>query len=466
MIKLSKLQQEYFKIIETIFSEFDGALIVDEKGIIRVFTDNYARETGLKKEDVVGKRVNEVFPNTRMLEVLEKGVPIIADVWEYNGKSQVVSRIPITANGKIIGAAGFSIFRYHDEILKFAQKVSAVFSDFEARKKGQLKSDSQAKYSLASIVGNSEAILQAKEKVRMVASSSIPVCIYGETGTGKELFAHAIHFESSRRENPFIRVNCAAIPESLLESEIFGYDEGAFTGANKKGKPGKFELADRGSIFLDEIAELSALSQAKLLRVLQEKEFERVGGIETIHVDVRVISATNVDLRHLVKEGKFRKDLLFRLDVFPIYIPPLRKRLEDILPLCEHFIDVYNRETGHYVEGVSKEGLKMLYNYHWPGNVRELSTVIKRACVNRKQGIIEVEDLILFNKNSYALELRERSDFINLSTTRKETEKKAIKKALALTGGNKTRAAQLLGLSRSTLYYKINKYNLEKRENE
>lgn len=186
MLKLSKLPHEYFKIIETIFSEFDGALIVDEKGIIRVFTDNYARETGLAKEEVIGKRVDEVFPNTRMLEVLEKGVPIIADIWEYNGKSQVVSRIPITANGKIIGAAGFSIFRYHDEILKFAQKVSAVFSTLEVRNKG-LKRDSQAKYSLASIVGNSEAILQAKEKVRMVASSSIPVCIYGETGTGKEL---------------------------------------------------------------------------------------------------------------------------------------------------------------------------------------------------------------------------------------------------------------------------------------
>ncbi|SHG85826.1 Transcriptional regulator containing PAS, AAA-type ATPase, and DNA-binding Fis domains [Thermosyntropha lipolytica DSM 11003] len=463
-MKLSKLPPEYFKIIETIFNEFDGALIIDEKGIIRVFTDNYARETGLKKEEVVGKRVDEVFPHTRMLEVLEKGVPIIADIWEYNGKSQVVSRIPITANGQIIGAAGFSIFRYHEEVLKFAHKIAAVFSSLETGKKEKPPSGSMAKYSLASIVGRSEAILEAKEKVRMVASSSIPVCIYGETGTGKELFAHALHFESSRREYPLIRVNCAAIPEALLESELFGYEEGAFTGASKKGKIGKFELAHRGSIFLDEVSELSPLSQAKLLRVLQEKEFERVGGVDTVHVDVRVISATNVDLKKLVEEGKFRQDLLFRLEVFPIYIPPLRERLGDIELLCEHFIDMYNRETGNQIEGIEEEVLKLFYHYSWPGNVRELEAVVKRACVKRKNGLIKVQDIVWSREDRSDLKRRLRvEENLNLKMTKREAEKEAIRKALAWAGGNKTKAAALLGLSRSTLYYKINKYGLEER---
>ena len=330
-----------------------------------------------------------------MLEVLNTGKPIIADIWELAGKSQIVSRVPITLNGSIIGAAGFNIFRYLDDAQGFAHRITNMFSELKYYKE-EVKRLSSAKYSLASIVGKSDAIVEAKEQVRMVAATSMPVSITGETGTGKELFAHAVHQESSRREYPLIRVNCASIPENLLESELFGYEEGAFTGARKSGKPGKFELAHKGTLFLDEISELSWVAQAGLLRVLQEKELERVGGIDTIAVDVRIISATNLPLRELVSQGKFRKDLFFRLDVFPIHIPPLRERMEDLEPLTEFFINQFNQETGGHIKGISKEAMARLHQYHWPGNVRELNTVIERACIDTGAGIISIDNLLRF----------------------------------------------------------------------
>lgn len=458
MIKLSTLPEAYLKVIEIIFSEFDGALIIDEKGIIRVYTEYYERETGMPRDQVIGKPVNEVFPDTKLLQVLETGKHIIGDIWQLNGKVQVVSRVPITAGGKIIGAAGFNIFRYIDDARGFARRFSQMVSELKYYKE-EIKMLSSAKYSLASIVGQSEAILEAKERVRLIASSSIPVSIYGETGTGKELFAHAVHQESPRREKPLIRINCASLPENLIESEMFGYEEGAFTGARKKGKPGKFEIANQGSLFLDEIAELSNSTQARLLRVLQEKEIERVGGSETIPVDVRIISASNVPLNQLVSQAKFRKDLLFRLDVFPIYIPPLRERKEDILPLVEHFITQYNRENGTHIEGINNQALKMLHNYHWPGNARELNNLIERACIDARQGIITVDNLLRFVSKRNKTPEQTYTGF-NINKSRDEAEKATILRALQASNGNKSQAAQLLGLSRSALYNKLQRFDI------
>ena len=455
-MKLSETPAKYLQMIETVLSEFDGALIVDEQGIIRVFTDYYARETGLKKEAVIGKRVDEIFPTTRMLEVLKSGKPIIADIWELGGKMQVVSRVPITSKGKIIGAAGFNIFRYLDDALGFAERISKMFIELKYYKE-QVQRLSSARYSLASIIGKSKGILEAKERVRYVAASSMPVTIYGETGTGKELFAHAVHQESPRREYPLIRINCAAIPDNLIESELFGYEEGAFTGARKSGKPGKFELAHRGSILLDEVAELSYNSQARLLRVLQEKELERVGGTQTLSVDVRIISATNVTLQRMVAAKRFRKDLYFRLDVFPINIPPLRQRLDDLPLLCEHFIQNYNQEEGGDVAGIDTEALQVLQGYHWPGNVRELQTVIERACISARQGLIKVYHLYRF---SSAVPAEKRENIFDLQIARDEAEKKTIQQALQACEGNKSAAARCLKISRSTLYEKILKYGL------
>ncbi len=458
MYKLSELPKKYLHIIETIFSEFDGALIIDEQGIIRVFTDYYARETGLTKESVIGRRVDEIFPSTKMLEVLETGRPIIADLWELNGKAQIVSRVPITANGKIIGAAGFNIFRYLEEAQGFAQRITDMFSELKYYKEEMNKLLS-VKYTLASIIGVSEAIIEVKERIKLVAASNIPVSIYGETGTGKELIAHAVHFEGMRRDFPFIKVNCASIPENLVESELFGYEEGSFTGARKKGKPGKFELADKGSIFLDEIGDLSLISQAKLLRVLQEQEIERVGGTTTINIDVRIISATNYSLSELVRRGKFRKDLLFRLDVFPIHIPPLRERLNDIPPLVESFIGQYNLESGTNIEGIDEESMKILTGYHWPGNVRELHSVMERACIDTRNGLIKPENLLRFTNSKYITNITTTSK-INLNEIKAKAEKDAILKVLQQTNGNKTETAKMLGLSRSTLYSKLREHNI------
>lgn len=458
MIKLSTLPEKYLKVIEIILSEFDGALIIDEKGIIRVYTEYYARETGLPREQVIGKKVDDVFADTKMLKVLETGKPIIGDIWRLNGKVQIVSRVPITADGKIIGAAGFNIFRFMDDARGFANRISQMVCELDYYKE-EVKRLSSAKYSLASIVGQSAAILEAKERVRLIASTAIPVSIYGETGTGKELFAHSVHEESPRREKPLIRINCASLPENLIESELFGYEEGAFTGARKKGKPGKFEIANQGSLFLDEISELASPAQARLLRVLQEKEIERVGGTDTIPVDVRIISASNVPLIQLVNEAKFRKDLLFRLDVFPIYIPPLRERKEDILPLAEHFINIYNREAGTHIEGLSNEALQVLHDYHWPGNARELNTSMERACIDAREGLITVDNLLRYVNSSKATPDYANTSF-DLNQSRAEAEKATILRAIQASNGNKTKAAQLLGLSRSALYYKIQHFCL------
>ncbi|HPF43077.1 MAG TPA: sigma 54-interacting transcriptional regulator [Syntrophomonadaceae bacterium] len=459
MLKLSKLPKKYLDVIETVFSDFEGAIIIDENGKILIFTDHYARETGFKKEDVVGKRVDEVFPSTRMMEVLRTGKPIIADIWYLHGKSQVVSRVPITINGEIIGAAGFNVFRYIDDAKGFAKRLHHLSSELTYYKE-EVKRLSAAKYSLNSIIGNSDGIQEAKMRVRIAAPSTSPILITGETGTGKELFAHAIHQESSRRDFPFIRVNCATIPPNLIESELFGYEEGAFTGAKKSGKPGKFELANRGSIFLDEISELSASAQAQLLRVLQEKEIDRIGGTSSIKVDVRVISATNRPLPELVKEGKFRSDLLFRLDVFPIFIPPLRERMTDIEPICEHFIKQYNSENGTKITGLSKEALGALYDYHWPGNVRELYNIIERSCIDAGDGEISIDNLLRFAERFESINNIKAYRGFDIEKAKMEAEKATIQRALIKTHNNRTKAAELLGISRSALYYKMKIYKI------
>lgn len=459
MIRLNELPSETWELIETIFSGFDGAVIVDARGKIVVFTDHYEQESGLKKDDVIGRHVLDVFPHSRLPEVLKSGKPIIADVWQLNGKSRIVSRHPIIYGGKIIGAAGVNVFRYMEEARNFASRVSALHSEL-AYYKDALKKLSGARYSMAGIIGQSEAIEEAKDKVRRVATTNAPVLLYGETGTGKELFAHAIHQESARRDGPLIRVNCASIPESLMESEFFGYEEGAFTGARKGGKPGKFELAQKGSIFLDEISDLPYSMQPKLLRVLQEKEIERVGGTEIMAVDIRIISATNIDLRRLVASNRFREDLFYRLNVFMIRIPPLRERMEDLPLLVDHFIMRQNAETGTRIEGIRREALDALARYHWPGNVRELEISIERACLDAQDGMIGVGNLIRFGGKKVSERKNPAQPRQTLKEAREEAEKAAIQYALKSARGNKQKAADILGIHRTSLYYKLREYGM------
>lgn len=456
MTGLTDLDKEFWNRLETIFAGFDGAIIIDEHGRIVLFSEYYAKELGVSREEVLGKNVLKYFPHTRLLEVIQTGKPIIADRWEMLGKGHIVSRIPIEYDDKIIGAVGFTVFPYI-KMQHFITKLSALSTELSYYKE-TVKKLSGAKYSMHSIIGQSEALMEAKDKAHKIAGSSAPVILYGETGTGKELFAHAIHQESPRRNGPMIRVNCAGIPENLMESEFFGYEEGAFTGAKKGGKPGKFELANQGSIFLDEISQLPYAMQSKLLRVLQEKEFEKVGGTEVLKADARVISASNVDLRKLLNQNLFREDLFYRLNVFIIKIPPLRERIGDIPILVKHFIKEQNIQNGTQIEGVERDALKLLNNYNWPGNVRELETSIERACLDTKAGMIKIDNLVRFGGGKIVE--KSPGPLPTLKEARETAEKATIVNAMELTGGNKQKAADYLGIHRTSLYHKLHEYGL------
>ncbi|MDQ0287328.1 two-component system response regulator AtoC [Desulfofundulus luciae] len=314
--------------------------------------------------------------------------------------------------------------------------------------------------SMETMIGQSPAMQAVYKNIGRVAASNVTVLIQGESGTGKELVARAIHNNSSRRDGPFIKINCAAIPENLMESELFGHEKGAFTGAGAR-KPGKFELAHRGTIFLDEIGELSLATQAKLLRVLQEKEFERVGGTEIIRVDVRILAATNKDLEHCVQEGTFREDLYFRLKVVTIWLPPLRERMEDVPVLARAFLQKYSREQNKIVTDFSPEAMALLMQYDWPGNVRELRNICEQAVVMTRGPVILPEDLphsLRFPQH----ELKE--NIIKPGMTLKEivadVERRVILKALQEHNWNRTATARALGLNRRSLYAKMKEHGL------
>lgn len=308
------------------------------------------------------------------------------------------------------------------------------------------------------IIGESDKIKNVLNIVSRVANSNATVLIMGESGTGKELIANAIHFNSNRKHKPYVKINCGAIPENLLESELFGYEKGAFTGAVSR-KPGKFELADGGTIFLDEVGELTPAIQVKLLRVLQEREFERIGGVETIKVDVRIIAATNRNLMDMVEKGEFREDLYYRLNVIPVELPPLRERKEDIPKLIEFFIEKYCREIGREKLSFEEGALKILMNYEWKGNIRELENVIERLVI-LNQGRIIKKDMLpreILNCENKEVHFLLPEEGINLD----EVEKSFIIQALEKTDYNQTHAAKMLGITRHTLLYRMEKYGIK-----
>jgi len=327
-----------------------------------------------------------------------------------------------------------------------------------------LKSKINKTYSFDNIIGVSGKMQQVFQKVSKVAVSDATVLIRGQSGTGKELIARSIHYQSQRNEHPLVEINCASIPENLLESELFGHEKGAFTGAYKM-KKGKFEVADKGSLFLDEIGELPMSLQAKLLRVLQEKRFNRVGGVTNLDVDVRLIAATNADLEQKMRDGLFREDLYYRLNVIPILIPPLRERLEDIGPLVEHFIAKYAKKNGRRMSGISDDALKIMMKYEWPGNVRELENAIENAIVMCDSEVVTAEDLPAYLQQSETTNM----PLLNIVVGDKELgyrekldacEREIIRQALIDTSNNKTRAAKKLGFTLRTMRNKAKKYDL------
>ncbi|MCX7951428.1 MAG: sigma 54-interacting transcriptional regulator [Clostridiales bacterium] len=459
---LDKIQNEYNKefdnssvlntILETVY---DGILVVDAEGYIKFISKAYCKFLGLKEEEVIGKHVTDVIENTRMHIVAKTGIPEYAHVQKINGNYMVATRIPMYKDGKIIGVVGKVLFRNLDELEDLHEKIRGFENELKEYKI-ELNKLNQSKYNFEDIKGISTKINEVKKLAMKASLTDSNVLIMAESGTGKELFAHAIHKNSKRCYASFVKVNCAAIPHELLESELFGYEDGAFTGAKKGGKIGKFELADGGTIFLDEIGDMPLNMQAKLLRVIQEREIERVGGTTPKKINVRIIAATNKNLEKLVEEGKFREDLYYRLNVITINIPPLRERKKDIIELVNFYLKQLSDKYNKRVDSISKDALKKLVEYSWPGNVRELINVVERAInIIEDENVLDVQHLPIkisgINKVTF---VKPFDEAIN------EVEKNIIIDALKYTKGNKSEAAKLLKMSRSNFYEKLQKHNI------
>ena len=439
----------------------DAISVVDERGMGIMVNPAYTRLTGLTEEDVLNRpaTVDIAEGESMHMYVLKTRQPVKNVPMKVgpNRREVLVDAAPIIVEGKLKG----SVAVIHDvsEIRRLSEEL-----DRARRLIRQL----EAKYTFEDIIGTSPAITRAIEEAKKAAQTPATVILRGESGTGKELFAHAIHQASPRSRGKFVRVNCAAIPDSLMESELFGYAEGAFTGARKGGHQGYFAEADGGTIFLDEIAEFNVNVQAKLLRVLQEKEIVRVGDSRPIPVDVRVIAATNANLERLVRRGLFREDLYYRLNVVSIYIPPLRERREDIPLLANHLLRKLNQEYGRNVKAISPAAMECLMRYDWPGNVRELENVLGRAFINMRHGetVVEVAHLPpLGIKGNFPSGSPLAAGWTyqgeSLKELRESWERQVLAAALAYTGGNRTRAARLLGISVRSLYNKLARYGIE-----
>jgi PAS domain S-box-containing protein len=436
-----------------------GTLVVDAEGIVTFYSKSYEDFLGIPREKVLGQHVTEVIENTRMHVVLQTGEPEIGWKQKIKGQNMVVQRVPIRDKaGKIIGAVGQVMFRDVAEITELAQKLNLLESKLEHYER-ELEHLRSSRYTFDHIIGTSPAIEKAKRLALKAADGNSTVLLLGESGVGKELFAHAIHHASPRRSKAFVRVNCSSIPRELMESELFGYEAGAFTGAGRRGKPGKFELANQGSIFFDEIGDMLLEMQAKLLRVLQEKEVERVGGTKTLAVDFRLVATTNVDPEALVKAGRLRRDLFYRLNVVPIRIPPLRERREDIPAVSRHLLARLREEQGVRPLGISPEVLDLFQRYDWPGNIRELTNVLERASYAADGPQIEMEHLPLFLQDVRGERAGERRGS-NLRLAVQEAERDAVLQALKMARGNKAKAAKLLGIHRTGLYQKLAPLNL------
>ena len=448
-------QLEMYRLIFD--SIYNGAIVTNTEGYVTHFNKPYGMFLGLDPSKQIGKHCTKVIENTRMHIVADTGKAEINQTQLIKGQNMVVQRIPIKKNGKIIAVYGQVMFKDIKDVQKLANELSFLESKVKLYEQ-ELITLRSTRYTFESIIGKSEAIKILKKEALRAATNQFPVLISGESGTGKELFAQAIHHASSRKLYPFVRINCAAIPKDLLESELFGYEKGAFTGAKSEGKPGKFEIAQNGTVFLDEVGDLPIEMQPKLLRAIEDKEFERVGGTKIIKSDFRVIAATNQNLEEMMTDGRFRKDLFYRLNVIPLHIPPLRDRRSDIIPTARHLLKQMAQEANLFEFKLDKEAHKALRNYEWPGNVRELSNVLERVMSTLEGGTIYLKDLPFYIYGGRKISLKNSQAFLKEVHTK--TEKEAIRYALKETNNNKAKAAEMLGIHRTLLYKKIKKYNL------
>ena len=456
-LKRQKLleQLEMYRLIFD--SIYNGAIVTDINGNITHFNKPYGEYLGVDPAAQIGKHCTESVENSRMHIVAKTGIPEINQSHQIKGQNMVVQRIPIKKDGRVMAVFGQVMFKDVKDVRKLAAELSLLESKVKLYEE-ELINLRSTRYTLDSIIGESESIKSLKKEALRAASNQYPVLISGESGTGKELFAQAVHHASARKLYPFVRINCAAIPRDLLESELFGYEKGAFTGAKTDGKPGKFELAHQGTVFLDEIGDLPLEMQPKLLRVIEDNEFERIGGTRIIRSNFRVIAATNRNLEKMLADGRFRKDLFYRLNVIPINILPLRERKADILPIAAYLLRQLAQEANIPEIILDREAQKALKNYEWPGNVRELSNVLERTLSALEGNTIHLQDLPFYLHRSRKREIL--NNRASLKDVQARTEKEAIRYALREAKNNKAKAAKILGIHRTLLYKKMKKYDL------
>lgn len=451
--KLNSLGEEF--IYALIDNPYECPIVIGKDGIIKFMSRYSEKLLEINGDDAIGKHITEVVNETHLHEILKDGKARIGDTLHIAGRQQLISRIPLKdLEGNLIGAVGKGMLNEVKRLWDLQRKVELLDGQLQYYQKqiNKLKGGNQ-------IIGESPPIQEVKDKALLAAKTTANILITGESGTGKEVIAYFIHQSSHRANGPFIKVNCASIPPDLFESELFGYEPGAFTGARTKGKPGKFEMAHGGTILLDEIGDLPLPMQAKLLRVLQERTVDRLGGTNSIPLDFRLIAATNRNLSELIKEDRFRRDLYFRINVFNIQAPSLRQMKEDIPLIANHLLSHLKTEITWGPSGISGDAMELLKRYSWPGNVRELRNVMEKASIIAKGDKIGTEDLS--EQVRHCTDAGDRpTDYPsggNLKKILEETEKKVIEDVLRSVQGNKTKAAEILGIHRTSLYDKLHK---------
>ncbi len=447
----------------------DKILIVDDEQSILFFMKEaltkkgYQVDSATSAETGISKVKQDAF-SLIVLDVRLPGMSGIDAIKKFRGLDPLVPIVIMTAYGNrdlAIRAVREGAYDFFTKPIKLDEFLIVLKRALEKRRLeleiSRLEERIEKKYKYENIIGSSGVMQEVFTMVHKVAGTDSSVIIYGESGTGKELIAQAIHAQSTRREEPFVKLNCVAIPEGLLESELFGHEKGSFTGAVAQ-KKGKFELANGGTIFLDEIGDMTLATQAKILRVLQEREFERVGGTKTVQVDVRIIAATNKDLQKAVEQKQFREDLYFRLNVVPVYLPPLRERKEDIPLLVEHFLKGVGERVKKHISGVTPDAVDMLAAYNWPGNVRELENCIERSAVVSNGDWITKDCLPLYIVTGEKTETLSKGSIEEILSS---TEKRLILDALSQSGGVQAKAARRLGITERSLWHRIKKYNIK-----
>lgn len=456
------MQELSYNDFEYYLENIPGVVAIDMKGIVTYVNEQCAGYFGLPREQILGRHILEAFPKSKMIEGLERNEPELVFYSSYLGIG-ITIQVPLFRDGKKVGLLEYDATQSSNRLYELSKGYSNFLDQELLNVEHEILKLEDSKYSIDKIIGKSQAILKLKTEIIAASKSNSTVIITGETGTGKELVAHAIHNLSSRRKNRIIKVNSSAFPENLVESELFGYEDGSFTGAARGGKKGKFEQADQGSLFIDEINQMPLSVQPKLLRVLQEKEVDRIGGDRSIPVDVRIIAATNQALEKLVAQGAFREDLFYRLNVFPIHVPPLRERLEDLEVLVESKVKSLNIELGKSITKVDDTVYARFRQYDWPGNIRELYNELERGMNYAAEDTDTLRpEHFNWRVDNSSIDLEKLNTFDNpIEEIKREAERKLINEVLMRLDYNKTRTAEYLKIPRPLLYQKMKRLGIK-----